>query len=142
AAQRVHAQAGIVGERRQAAGGAGVAGLEERVLDERMPGFLGIGDAERALGHQREAAAGEQRAEFRQLAGVAAGEDQPPAHSPASARRWAWTSSATPFSASASMASSSSRRNACPSAVPCNSMKAPPSFITTFMSVSQAASSA
>jgi hypothetical protein len=38
--------------------------------------------------------------------------------------------------------SSSSRRKAWPSAVPCSSMKPPPSFITTFMSVSQSLSSA
>ena len=41
-----------------------------------------------------------------------------------------------------SIASSSSRRKAWPSAVPCTSMKAPPEFITTFMSVSASTSSA
>ena len=63
--------------------------------------------------------------------------DQPP-----SARRWASSSSRMPFSARPSRASSSSRRKAWPSAVPCSSMKPPPSFITTFMSVSQSLSSA
>ena len=46
------------------------------------------------------------------------------------------------FGAAPSSASSSSRRKAWPSAVPCTSMKPPPSFITTFMSVSQSLSSA
>lgn len=60
---------------------------------------------------------------------------------PASAARCSANSSPMPFSASDSSALSSSRRKAWPSAVPCSSMKPPPSFITTFMSVSQSLSS-
>ena len=63
-------------------------------------------------------------------------------HADARAACCAANRSLMPFSASTSSASSSSRRNAWPSAVPCSSMKPPPSFITTFMSVSQSLSSA
>ena len=61
---------------------------------------------------------------------------------PASAARCAAINASMPLPASVSMASSSSRRKAWPSAVPWISMMPPPSFITTFMSVSQALSSA
>ncbi len=60
----------------------------------------------------------------------------------ANASRCLRISSAMPASARASKPSSSSRRKAWPSAVPCSSMKPPPSFMTTFMSVSQSLSSA
>ena len=55
--------------------------------------------------------------------------------------RCACASSPMPLAARASMASSSSRRKAWPSAVPCTSTNWPASFITTFMSVSQSESS-
>ncbi len=46
-----------------------------------------------------------------------------------------------PAAARSSSPSSSSRLSACPSAVPCTSMKPPPEFMTTFMSVSACESS-
>src|SRR5690606_11766399 len=144
AIERVHAQPRIVRQRRQAGGAAGVARLEDRVLDEAQAGLFGVLDAELVLGADLETAAGEQRPEFLQLACVARGEHERPwrrVHR-ARASRWCWSKVAIPPSARPSSASSSSRRKAWPSAVPCSSMKPPPSFITTFMSVSQPASSA
>ena len=60
---------------------------------------------------------------------------------PPSAARWASISWRMPAPARSSSASSSSRRNAWPSAVPCTSTNWPASFITTFMSHSQPESS-
>ncbi len=139
AVQRVHAQAGIVRQRRQAGGARGMACFQDRVLDERGASLFGIGESEFGLRMQREAGT-QQLPQLHQLAGVAAGQHQP--HACASASRWAANSALQPCSARVSRASSSSRRKAWPSAVPCSSMKPPPSFITTFMSVSQALSSA
>ena len=82
--------------------------------------------------------------EFAQLAGVAA----TPAPAVRSLRRLRARRSAPrparamPRSASASSASISARENGAPSAVPCTSTNPPPAVITTFMSVSQAESSA
>ena len=49
AAERLDAQAGIVGERRQARGAAGVARLGERVLEKGGVRLVGLADAERGL---------------------------------------------------------------------------------------------
>src|SRR5690606_3914757 len=142
AAERIHAQARVVTQRRQAGGACGVARLDQGILDERQPGFLGLPYAELRLRAQNVAVALEQFAQLRELARVAAGQDQlRGVHGQAaSAACCAANSWSQPRVASASIASSSSRRNAWPSAVPCTSMKPPPSFITTFMSVSQSQS--
>ena len=63
-------------------------------------------------------------------------------HDPVRDARCSSISEAMPRAASASIASSSVRRNAWPSAVPWISMNPPASFITTFMSVSASESSA
>ena len=149
AAERVHAQARVVAERGQARGLRGMARLQQRVLDEGQPRFVDIAHAEFRLRVQCIAGIGEQLAQLDELAGVAArkhqalrGEIVHRDQSAASASRCAANNCAMPPSARPSNASSSSRRNAWPSAVPCNSMKPPPSFITMFMSVSQSLSSA
>ena len=51
AAERLDAQAGIVGERRQARGAAGVARLGEGVLEKGGVRLVGLADAEGGLGH-------------------------------------------------------------------------------------------
>lgn len=91
AAQRVHAQAGVVRDRGQPAGGCGVAGLGERVLDEGVVRLLGFRDAERALRDQLDRHRRQQRTEFLQLLGVVGRQHQ--AMSQARHRlslRWAW----------------------------------------------------
>ena len=65
-----------------------------------------------------------------------------PLHDPARAARCISTSDSMPRRASSSIASSSARWNAWPSAVPWISMNPPASFMTTFMSVSASESSA
>ena len=151
AAECVHAQAGVVGQRRQPGRARGVARLAQGVLDEAQAGFLCVADAELALHDAVDAGVAEQLPEFGELAGVAAGHHDaghagflfdPRYDAMPSASRCAANSRAQPASARASSASSSSRRKAWPSAVPCSSMKPPPSFITPFMSVSQSLSSA
>src|SRR5579875_2310669 len=51
-----------------------MAGLQDRILDKGHSGFTGVADAEFGLRDEFDAAAGEQIAEFRELAGVAAGQ--------------------------------------------------------------------
>ncbi len=147
----VDADAGIIAERRQARRACGMARLDQRVLDEAQPGLVGVGDAEIALRDQFDARIGEHCADLAELARIAARKNDT-AHAqrlallrgialqPSASRCFA-SSSPMPFCARASSRSSSSRRNAWPSAVPCSSMKPPPSFITTLKSVSQAESS-
>jgi len=74
------------------------------------------------------------------LAGIARGEDE--FHELASASRCSVCKAVAPCLARSSIFSSSSWRKAWPSAVPCTSMYAPASFMTTFMSVSACESSA
>src|SRR3546814_200871 len=76
AAERVHAQARVVGQRRQPGDKRRVAGLEQGVLDEAQAGFLDVPDAEFALSDAVDACLTEQLPEFGELAGVAAGDDQ------------------------------------------------------------------
>src|SRR5699024_7238314 len=71
AADRGHAQARVVGQRRQAGRAGGVARLEKGVLDEGGAGFLGVVHAQLALGDERQAAVGKQPLEFGQFAAVA-----------------------------------------------------------------------
>ena len=73
AAEEVHGQAGVVGQRRQAGDASGIARLEDGVLDERQAGFLRLdaGEfADRAHAHML----AEHGLEFLELAGVVAGE--------------------------------------------------------------------
>ena len=76
AVQRIDAQTGIVGQRRQAGGARGVTRLEDRVLDERQSSFLGILDAEFGLRVQIDTGIAEQIAQFRELSRIAAGQHQ------------------------------------------------------------------
>src|SRR5581483_2924458 len=134
-----HAQAGIVGECRQSGLLRGMARLEQRVFDEGEAGFLGVFHAQLGLRNHFERTVGEQLVEFGKFAAVAAGQDDAlhaRAQPRSSAARCRPINSAMPLSARSSMASISLRRKAWPSAVPCTSMMPPPSFITTFMSVS------
>jgi hypothetical protein len=77
AAQRIDAQAGIVGHGRQAGGRRGVPRLGQRVLDERVMRLLGLGHAERALGDQLDRQRGEQLPQLGELLRVVRGQDQP-----------------------------------------------------------------
>src|SRR5204863_4152503 len=144
AGKHVDAEARVVGDRRAAGGARGMTRLGERVLDEGDVRLLRLVDGQRALGDELDAERREQLGQLGELAGVVGGEDQPhtvTGSGAASARRWAATSSAMPMPASASSASISARENVAPSAVPCSSTKPPLAVMTTFMSVSQAASS-
>ena len=76
AVQRIDAQTGIVGQRRQAGGARGVTRLEDRVLDERQSSFLGILDAEFGLRVQIDAGIAEQIAQFGEFSRIAAGQHQ------------------------------------------------------------------
>ena len=74
-AQGVHRQAGVVGQRRQAAHTRRVAGLEDGVLDERQAGFLRLdrGElADRAHAH----VGAEHGLQFLEFAGIVAGQHQ------------------------------------------------------------------
>ncbi|MNR00531.1 hypothetical protein D3C85_1163050 [compost metagenome] len=75
AAEGVHRQARVVGQRRQAGHPCGVAGLEDGVLDEAQAGFLRLVAAE--LGHRAHAHGVAQHGlQFLELAGVVAGQYQ------------------------------------------------------------------
>ncbi len=74
AAERVHAQARVVGQRRQAGDPCGVARLQQRVLDKGQSGFLDVGHAQIRLRDQFGAGAVKQRAQLGELAGIAAGQ--------------------------------------------------------------------
>ena len=76
AAERLYAQPGVVGERRQAAGPAGMPCFGERILDERRVRLLGVVDAELRLGYDPHRQGREQRADLAQLAGIARREHQ------------------------------------------------------------------
>ena len=76
AAEDVDAQPGVVGEGRQAGGAGGVAGLGDGVLDEAGVGLFGFAHVEGRLGQHLDAQRGEQRGEFLEFAGVAAGEHE------------------------------------------------------------------
>ena len=120
--------------------------LDQRIRDEARAILDGRLDAEFALRDDLEFMGGEDRAHLGELAGIA-GREHHASHrqrplQPARASFCSAHSRPMPPAARSSSASSSSRRNAWPSAVPCTSMKAPPEFITTFMSVSASASSA
>ena len=51
AVQCVHFQTGVIGDRRQAGEARSVTRLEQRILDERESGFLGLGHLEVGLRH-------------------------------------------------------------------------------------------
>jgi len=74
---RFDAQAGIVGERRQAGGATGVARLGERVLEERIVRLFRFRDAELRLGNDLKVKRRKQFADFADLARVAGGQHQP-----------------------------------------------------------------
>ena len=76
AAERAHADAGIVGERRQLRVRARVPRLGERVLDERDVRLVRFGNAERRLRDHLDPERGEQPVELAQLAGIAGREDE------------------------------------------------------------------
>ncbi|MPN26055.1 hypothetical protein SDC9_173477 [bioreactor metagenome] len=139
AAERPDAQAGIVGERRQAAVLGGVAGLGERVLGEGAVRFLGFRDAKLALRDDFEAERREQRVQLLHLLGVVRGEDEL-LHA-ASAFCCSATSWRMPICARSISTFICSRVKGSPSAVPCTSTMPPWPVMMTFMSVSQLASS-
>src|SRR5690606_36439713 len=142
AAESLDAQAGVVGQRGQAALARRVARLGERILDEGAVRLGRLGNAELGLAHEFHAQRREQRLQLGQLARVVGREDQLHAGSAAfSAAFCAVTSSPMLFSARPISTSISRRVKAAPSAVPCTSTKWPAPVMTTFMSVSQAASS-
>src|SRR6185295_5929561 len=144
AAERIDAQPRVVGDRRRVGGARRVARLRERVLDEGRMRLVGLGDAELALRDELDRQRREERGELGELGAVVRREDEPHvalASGAASAARCIATSSPMPLVASASSASISRRENVAPSAVPCSSTKPPAPVMTTFMSVSQAASS-
>ena len=76
AAQRLDADAGIVGQRRQAAFAADVARLGQRVLDEGAVRLFGLGDAELRLRQHLDAERREHALELAQLAGIVGCDDQ------------------------------------------------------------------
>ena len=76
AAQRLDAQAGVVGERRQSGQAGGMPGFLQRILEKGMVGFFGFGDAEFRLWQHREIERGEQLRELTQLAWIIAGQHQ------------------------------------------------------------------
>src|SRR4051812_41650514 len=71
AAERVDAQARIVGERRQAGGTAGMARLRQRVFKERLKGLVRLAYAELALRHDLDRERRQQRAYFADLSRIA-----------------------------------------------------------------------
>jgi hypothetical protein len=76
AAECRHAQAGVVGERRQAGELRGMARLGQGVLEEGAVRLLGLGDGEGRLRQHLDVEGREQRGELAQLAGVVGGEDE------------------------------------------------------------------
>ena len=75
AAEMIHGQPRVVGQRRQAGNPGGIARLEDGVLDERQPGLLGFHVAE--LAHRAHAyRVAEHGLQFLELAGVVAGQHQ------------------------------------------------------------------
>ena len=139
AAECANAQAGVVGECRQAAMLRGVAGLGQGVLDEGAVRLFGFGNAEIALRDDFEAERGKERIQLLHLLGVVGGENE--FFHAASALSWAATSWRMPSVARSSSTFICSRVNGSPSAVPCTSTMPPAPVITTFMSVSQPESS-
>jgi hypothetical protein len=77
AVERIHAEAGVVGDGQEARAARVVAGLEHRVLVERLPRlFRRFRDAEVARSHDVERKAGHELPHLRQLARVLAGEEE------------------------------------------------------------------
>ena len=158
AAQRVDDDAGVVGDGGQPGRGARRARLDEGVLDEGQSGLFRGLDAEGILRDEAQPGRRQDRSQLRELSLIRACEDDVHvrissgagratgdgrrALQPARAARCISTRDAMPRCARSSIASSSARRNAWPSAVPWTSMNPPASFITTFMSVSASESSA
>ena len=140
AAQGIDRKAGIVGNGRQATGRAGGPRLDQRVFDKGAACFGRLLKVEIGLRQDLQTQRRKQCLHFGQLAAVASGKYELLQVSKAAV--CAAHKSLMPASASANMASSSSRRKAWPSAVPWTSMNPPASFITTFMSVSAVLSSA
>src|SRR6185295_4034472 len=77
AAQRVDAQAGIVGERWQAGGAARVARLGERVLEEGVVRFVCLRNAELGLGKNLKLKRRQQFADLADLSRISRRKDQP-----------------------------------------------------------------
>src|SRR5262249_54315897 len=142
--ERTHADARVVGERRQPGAAARVARLRERVLDERRVGLLGVGDLESRLRNNLDPERAQQGLEFAQLPRIRGGEHEllHGAKATPSARFCRATSSAMPRCASATSDRIWASEKGSPSAVPCTSTNAPAPVMTTFMSVSQRESSA
>ena len=137
------ADPGVVGQRGKLCVPRGVPRLRERILDERRVRLFGVRHAERALRHDLDPERREQLAELAELARIGRCEDEllHRLQAPSAARCFA-ISSRMPRSASATRDTISTGVNGAPSAVPCSSTKPPAPVITTFMSVSQAESSA
>ena len=76
ATQGAHAEAGIVGQGRQAAVLRGVAGLGQGVFDKGYVRLFGFGNAELALRDHFDPEWRQQRVEFLDLLGVVRGEDE------------------------------------------------------------------
>jgi hypothetical protein len=142
-AEDVHADAGVVRERRVARVPGGRARLDERVLLEGRAVLHGLGAV---VGDEVDAveARAEDPAQLLDLVGVVRGEDErdhgrPPQRPSACA--CSAVSVVPPPSARSRRASSSARSKGAPSAVPWTSTKEPLPVITTFMSVSARTSS-
>jgi hypothetical protein len=75
AVERIHLDAGVIRQRRQARLAGRVTGLDERVVEKRGAGFRRRVDAERRLRDERETQRPEDRRQLLELAGVAARQD-------------------------------------------------------------------
>ena len=85
ATERIHAQTGVISQRRQARGAAGVARLGKRVLEKGGMRLIGLADTERRLRDDLDGKGREDGADFPQLAGIPRRQNQ--LHSP-KARFW------------------------------------------------------
>src|SRR5262249_27375104 len=153
AVERFDADAGVVRQRGQLREPARVPCLRQRVLDEACMWLVRLRDPELRLRDHFDAQWREQAAKLAQLSGIARGENEAretgpgPAAKPqgpprsSSERFCSAISARMPPSASVMSVSISLREKATPSAVPWTSTKRPAPVMTTFMSVSQSASS-
>src|SRR5947208_7188748 len=142
AAEGVHAEAAVVGERPEPALPRADGGLLRRVVVEGRAGFVGRGQPHVPEREQLERDAGEDLADLGELPGVRGRNQQLHfANAPAIAASCFWCNSARPFCASATISASWPGVNGLFSAVPCTSRSSPAALPTTFMSTSAEKSS-
>ncbi len=149
AVQRGDAEAGIVRQRRQAARPRSRQRLDARVADEVRCVLRRFRQAQRTRRDHRNGVRAQQIGEFRELAGIVAGQDKPRAageparhHVAPTASRCATNSAATPWRARPSIARNCASLNALRSAVPWISTMPPLSVSTKLASASAEESSA